>query len=354
MIRLASRTALGSAATLILATLPLAAQNPPAPTPPPPPSVRITGVGYLQYLYQVKDTANHQNEFDVTRAYINVLGSFGQVATRITADVFGSGTSLGYRLKYAFAAYTPKGSPVTYRFGLMTTPWVDWEEALWDYRMQGPVAVDRNGYMSSSDIGIGADGNFNQEQVDMQVMFLNGEGYGSAAAPGDKRKDVAGRLSLRVVGTDDGSRVGGLRITAYGQYGKPTGGGERSRLLGMVSYRSKLLTLAAEGGLTRDSSTATPTALAKGTVISGYGVLHFSGSQAALIARVDHVTPNSDAATTAPGYSNTRIIGGLSYQLTPNLRVLGDVDYLTYANGTPTAALEAKRAQALFQAQFTF
>lgn len=347
MIRLASRLTCGSAAALLLAT-PLAAQN------PPPLPVRVTGVSYLQYLYQVKDTANHQNEFDVTRAYINVLGSFGEVATRITADVFPSGSSLGYRLKYAFAAYTPSGSPLTYRFGLMTTPWIDWEEALWDYRMQGPVAVDRNGYMSSSDIGVGVDGNFSQELVDMQVIAMNGEGYGSAGSPGDKRKDVAGRLSLRLVKTDDGSRVGGLRITAYGQYGKPTGGGERTRLIGMLSYRSRLFTLAAEGGLTRDSSTAAPTALAKGTVISGYGVLHVTGSGAALMARVDHVTPNTDPATTTPGYSNTRFIAGASYQVSPNLRLLGDLDYLTYANGTPTAALEAKRAQALFQAQFTF
>ena len=349
MIRLASRLACGSAAALLLVTLPLAAQN------PPPPSVRITGVGYLQYLYQVKDTANHQNEFDVTRAYVNVLGGFGELATRITADVFGSGTSLGYRLKYAFAAYTPKGSPVTYRFGLMTTPWIDWEETLWDYRMQGPVTLDRNGYMSSSDIGVGADGNFNNELVDLQVLAFNGEGYGSAATPGDQRKDVAGRVSLRVLATDDASKVGGLRLSAYGQYGKPTGGGERIRLIGMVSYRSKMLTLAAEGGLTRDSSTATPTALRQGQVISGYGVLHFAG-KAAVIGRLDYVKPDKNAASTDPGYTNTRVIGGVSYQLTPNLRVLGDVDYLSYANGTPAApaGLDAKRAQALFQAQFTF
>lgn len=349
MIRLASRIALGSAAALALATMPLAAQNPPAS------NVRITGISFMQYVYQVKDTVNHQNEFDVTRAYINVLGSFGEVGTRITADVFNNGGSLGYRLKYAFATYRPKGSPLTYRMGLMTTPWIDWEEALWDYRMEGPMAVDRNGYLSSSDIGIGADGNFNHEQVDMQGMVYDGEGYGSAATPGDQRKDMAARVSVRVVNTDDMSRVGGLRLTAYGQYGKPTGGGTRTRLIGMVSYRSKLLTLAAEGALARDSSTAgTKDVLMKGQVISAYGVLHFTKSPAAIIARVDHVTPNTDAASTTPGYSNTRFIGGVSYQLAPNLRILGDVDWLTYANATPTPADEAKRAQAQFQAQFTF
>jgi hypothetical protein len=347
MHRLAYRTALGGAAALALAISPLSAQN-------APPPVRITGVSFLQYLYQLKDTTNHQNEFDVTRAYINVLGSFGEVSTRITADVFGSGTSLGYRLKYAFVAYTPKGSPLTYRFGLMTTPWIDWEEGLWDYRMQGPIAVDLNKYMTSSDIGVGVDGAWNHDQFNMQVIAMNGEGYGSAATPGDQRKDVAARFSVRLLNTDDMSSRGGLRLSAYGQYGKPTGGGERTRLLGMLSYRSKLLTLAGEGVMTRDSSTATPTPLLKGLVISGFGVLHFTGSPAALIGRVDFVKPNSDAASTTPGYSSTRIIGGVSYQLTPNLRLLGDVDWLTYKNGSPSAAAEAGRAQGLFQAQFTF
>jgi hypothetical protein len=347
MIRLASRTALGSAVALALATVPLAAQN-------PPPAVTVDGVGYLQYLYQVKDTANHQNEFDVTRAYVNVRGHFGAIETRITSDIFNSGGSAGFRLKYAYVNYTPKGSPVTYRFGLMTTPWIDWEEGLWDYRMQGSIAVDRNHYMTSSDIGVGVDGAWNHQQFNMQLIAMNGEGYGSAAAPGDQHKDVAGRFSVRLANSDDMGSRGGLRLSAYGQYGKPTGGGERMRLLGALSYRSKLVTLAGEGVLTRDSSTATPTPLMKGLVISGFGVLHFTNSPAAVIARVDFVKPNSDAVSTVPGYSNTRIIGGVSYQVTPNLRLLGDVDWLTYKNGSPSAGAEAGRAQALFQAQFTY
>jgi hypothetical protein len=346
MIRLASRTALGSAAALALATLPLSAQN--------PPSVTVDGVSYLQYLYQLKDTTSHQNEFDVTRAYVNVRGHYGPISTRITSDVFGSGSSLGFRLKYAYVNYTPKGSPITYRFGLMTTPWIDWEEGLWDYRMQGSIAVDRNHYMTSSDIGVGVDGAWNHDQFNTQLIAMNGEGYGSAASPGDQRKDVAGRFSVRLVNTDDMGSRGGLRLSAYGQYGKPTGGGERVRLLGMLSYRSKMLTLAGEGVMTRDSSTAGPTPLVKGVVISGFGVLHFQNSPAAVIARVDWVKPNTAAASTTPGFTNTRFIGGVSYQVTPQLRLLGDVDWLTYKNGSPSAAAEAGRAQGLFQAQFTY
>ena len=45
-------------------------------TPPPTPTVTVGGVVYAQYLYQVKDTANHLNAFDITRSYINVIGKW--------------------------------------------------------------------------------------------------------------------------------------------------------------------------------------------------------------------------------------------------------------------------------------
>src|SRR2546426_9284428 len=137
--------------------VPAAAQAPAAQAP----QVTVSGVAYLQYLYQLKDTAAHNNNFDVTRAYINVIGRFsGGVYTRITVDVnrppaVTTDNSLRYRLKYAYAAYTPQGSSLTYKLGQIHTPFIDWEEALWDYRMQGQMAMERGGYLSSSDFGLG-------------------------------------------------------------------------------------------------------------------------------------------------------------------------------------------------------
>jgi hypothetical protein len=339
---------LAALCALSMAALPAAAQAPASQAP----QVTVSGVSYLQYLYQIKDTANHNNAFDVTRAYINVVGRFsGGVYTRITADIqrVGAGdNSLRYRLKYAYAAYTPQGSSLTYKLGQIHTPFIDWEEALWDYRMQGTMAMDRGGYLSSSDFGFGVDGNWNADRINMQVGIYNGESY--SGGPGDQRKDLMGRVSVRVSETDDASRVGGLRVTAYGAYGKPTGGGIRSRLLGMVSYRTKQITLAGEYALTKDSSTAGPTPEVSGGVASVFGVYHFSNSKAAVLARVDLTDPNTDVGNNRL----TRVIGGASYQLTPNLRVLADLDLLSYQGGAPTPALEAVRSQALFQAQFTF
>ena len=92
------------------------------------------------------------------------------------------------------------------------------------------------------------------DKVNFQVTAVNGERYNGGT--GDQRKDIMGRVSVRVLDTDDSSRVGGLRVTGYGQYGKPNTGGARQRWLGMVSYRTKQITLAGEAALTRDSVTA--------------------------------------------------------------------------------------------------
>src|SRR5213592_3106573 len=59
----------------------------------PPPQVTVGGLVYTQYVYQLKDSVNHFNNFDITRAYLNVLGRFaGGVTARLTVDVQRFGT----------------------------------------------------------------------------------------------------------------------------------------------------------------------------------------------------------------------------------------------------------------------
>jgi len=325
---------LGVLSALSIVALPAAAQAPAAQAP----QVSVGGVVYTQYQYT--DAAVHTNTFDVTRAYVNVLGRFsGGITTRVTADIIPSGvTNQVVRLKHAFAAWTPSGSSLTYKLGMMQTPFVDFEETLWDYRMQGTIAVDRNGALTSSDIGFGVDGKWNNDQVNGQVAVVNGEGY--SGGTGDFHKDLEARVSVRVMTTNDASRVGGLRLTGYagvGKYGPAFAGNDRNRFLGQVSYRSQLLTLAGEY-VSRKDSTQT------GSIISAFGVYHLTNSKIAVIGRVDIVDPNTSVANN----KNTRIIGGVSYQLSPNVRLLADLDRQSFESGATATN------QALFQAQFVF
>ena len=320
------------------------------------PTVKVGGVVYAHYQYFLSDDVGNSNNFDIARAYLNLTGAFGHgVSGRITADIYRPGDgSLAYRLKYAYAAYTLGGSGLTFKLGQIHTPWVDFEETLWDFRMQGTIALDRNGYLTSSDFGAGIDGSWGKDAVTAQVGVYNGEGYNRT--PGDRRKDVAGRLSVRLVPTDDMSRTGGLRLSAFGHHGVPTGGGVRDRALGMLSYRSKLLTLAGEYAITRDrlDDPAPPAlpdpATRRGEVVTAFAVLRVPDTPVMLISRVDVVNPDVDA----PGDRRTRYIGGVAYQVSPNLRVLADIDHLSYEDGAPTPVLDAARTQALFQAALSF
>jgi hypothetical protein len=321
-----------AAALSAVAAMPAASQ-----TQAPAPQVSVTGVVYTQYQYTDAPVVA-KSTFDMTRAYVNVLGRFTNgISTRVTTDIIPSATTNQViRLKYAFAAWTPAGSSLTYKLGMIQTPFVDFEETLWDYRMQGTIAVDRNGAMTSADIGFGVDGRWNNEQVNGQIALVNGEGYSNGT--GDFRKDLEARVSVRVKPTNDASRVGGLRVTGYAGIGKVSASGaDRNRYLGMLSYRTQQITLAGEYVSRKDAAVT-------GSIVSAFGVYHLTNSKVAVIARVDLVDPDVDTANNKV----TRIIGGASYQLSPNVRLLADLDRQSFESGVTASN------QALFQAQFVF
>ncbi len=128
--------------------------HPPRPRAPRPAS---GGVGYVAYQFNVaKDTLtadssiHHINNFDITRAYINVNGALRRwrrdprdrptsspAAPPAACTPSGSSTPT--------SPGTPDSSHLTYKIGAIHTPWLDWEEALWDYRMQGQMAMERAG-----------------------------------------------------------------------------------------------------------------------------------------------------------------------------------------------------------------
>jgi len=306
------------------------------------PPVSLGGVVYAQWMYQDFPVGGVRvNSFDVKRAYVNLIGRFSSgVFTRVTVDLYnppaGTGdSSRTVRLKYAYFGYTPAGSGWTFKLGEIHTPWLDWEETLWDYRVQGPMALDRAGYLTASDFGAGIDYKLGADRVNGQFAVVNGEGY--SRGTGDYRKDAQLRLSARLMDTNDSSRVGGLRLTGYGQIGKVTGGGDRDRYLGMVSYRSKQITLAGEYASTKDLT-------AKGSVISGFAVYKFAASKIAVLGRFDVTDPN----TSLGNDKQTRIIGGVSYQVSPQLRLLADLDRVSFETGTTS------HSQALIQAQINF
>lgn len=311
-------------------------------------NVGVSGLVYAQYSYQLADSLNHANAFDVKRAYLTFTRSFtDKVSTRITADVYRDANgSLNYRLKYAYVAWSPAGGPISLRFGQVHTPLLDWEEGLWGYRVQGTMPLERYGYVTSSDLGLNAEGSWNKQQVNAQLTLVNGEGYHGGV--GDQHKDLGGRVSVRLTPSDDGGSRGGLRVTGFGQVGAYTGGGARYRFMGMLSYKSSKYTLAGEAARTTNGGPGGAPDV-HGSVYSIYGVVNVPDSKWSALARIDFADPNTDVGNDGL----TRFIGGVSYKLDPHVMLLANLDHATY-QGTPTPAQHAASSTLYFQTQFTF
>lgn len=313
----------------------------------------VDGLIYASYRYGlVTDTTftpeGRPNNFEIDRAYLSMRSrAAGGIATRVTIDVDtrrAAANQQTFRLKYAYADWTPEGSVFTYRLGMQNTPFIGYLEDLWGYRMQGTVPLDRYRYTSSSDLGFTVDMTSKTRTVTAHAGVFNGEGY--SAAPGDGYKDVAGRLSVRLMETDNESRFGGLRLTGYASLGRATGGGTRQRLVGLLSYQTRQVTLGAELAGTVDTTAADPET--KGRYTSLFATWHRDSAKVGFIARVDLFDPNTElspAAFDAAASKQTRVIAGVSYRLAPSVRLLLDVDYATTeGSAVPNTFLTANRS----------
>jgi len=135
-------------------------QTPAAPAEPQYPKISIGTLSYFQYAAELN--RDGFNAFDVTRGYINIAGDIAKnVKFRITPDVrrITDGSlagSLTFRLKFGFVEFDELTPRSWVRFGLHQTPWLDFEESINRYRVQGPMFAEREGIIpGSGDFGVG-------------------------------------------------------------------------------------------------------------------------------------------------------------------------------------------------------
>jgi hypothetical protein len=215
-------------------------QQPPPTAPNAPaaePQYPIIHVGILAYLqYDVE--AEHRdglNKFDVTRTYLNINAQVARnVRFRFTPDIrrINDGSvagSLVARVKYAFAQIdnvTPQG---WIRLGAHQTPWLDFEESIDRYRVQGAMFAEREGLIAgSSDFGVSCftplPGGFGE----VQGGVFNGEGYAQPEA--NKYKSTQVRVTVRPFPKVTVAK--GLRVSGF--YNAGWYAAERPRRLGIV------------------------------------------------------------------------------------------------------------------------
>jgi Phosphate-selective porin O and P len=307
------------------------------------PSVKIGGTIFADYTYQsnpnIVDATGNKTDltsFNIGRAYLNVTGNLNHLlAFRITPDIAretGGGSSLAgsytFRLKYAYGQlnlddWAPKGTWV--RFGQQQTPYVDFFESIYRYRFQGPVFVDKEGFMTSSDLGVSGHYNLPGNYGDIHAGYYNGEGYNHAET--NNQKALQARVTLRPL--PESAALKGLRLTLFADRDAYVSGAERNRLVPAVTYESKWVNGGIEYVKAKDqTSTAKPEANAKGwsaflnpKIGHGWEVL----------LRHDDLKPNESA-----GGRKRRDVAGVAYWI-PNLEKVSaalmlDAEAVNYRN----------------------
>lgn len=313
---------LSVAAALAFAT-PCAAQVAPAAGYVPPddtPAIRVGATLFLDYTVlqapKIKDTDGNQvtsNAFNVGRAYINVTGNISHlIAFRITPDIVresGTGSSLNgsytFRLKYAYAQFNlddwlnPGRTGAWTRLGMQQTPWVDFMETLYRYRFQGTVFEDREGFLSSSDIGASFHYNFPGNYGDVHAGLYNGETYTRPEV--NDQKGFLVRGSLRPLRQHPVFR--GLRLTGFVDKDAYVKNAERTRGIAAVTFEHKYLNASFDYLAASDQTTVTKSAIdARG--YSLWATPRATNGWEGLV-RFDHLEPN----TGLNGDKNRTLVG---------------------------------------------
>src|SRR5262245_3394679 len=267
---------------------PCAAQVTPAAGYTPPddtPAIRVGATIFTDYTVQanpkIKDSDGNEvtsNAFNVSRTYINITGNISHnIAFRITPDITRETESttaatsiagnLVFRLKYGFVQFhlddhlNPGRTGSWVRLGMQQTPWVDYIENIYRYRFQGTIFEEREGFLSSSDIGASFHYNFAHNYGEVHTGFYNGEFYTKPEANDQKSFQIRG--TLRPLPSHPVLR--GLRLNAFWNNDAYVKNGERDRSIFGLTYEHKYLNAGYDYLWTSDQSTTkNPTVDARG------------------------------------------------------------------------------------------
>ena len=243
---IAARARLAVLAALVVSS-PLLAQGPtstpgtggtqpaqPAQTqalPPATPGLNFSGVIFGSWNYQMLTTPNqlrnqNNNEFVVDRAYLTFRMPAGDhTSIRITTDVFRStdSTSNAYtiRAKYAFLQYESSkfsnGLVVAGKIGIIENVVIPYLENFWP-RYLSQAAIERSGYFSSADVGLGSIVTFPNKMGEIYATVVNGPGYTTRER--DRFKDFAIRLTYTpLMNKPAGSLLQTFSVSAWGYKG---------------------------------------------------------------------------------------------------------------------------------------
>jgi hypothetical protein len=349
------------------------------PTPPPqPPAASLpfdfSGIIYANYQYGGVKGNRSVNRFEVERAYLTFRATPGEhFSIRITTDLYQQRDTTrdqyyrgwAIRAKYAYVQYDfirgiGDELKANVRLGLLPTVIIEQEEQFWQ-RGLSQVAIEQNGFFSSSDAGAATTFTLPRKRGEFYASITNGSGYASRET--DRFKDYAARLTLTPLANTFGFWKGltispwyynGDRASDFarrrGTVAAVSSALRKDRAGVFIGLRDPRIVLGAElaqkwdvfesADTTRD---ITPTAVERtARVISLHTTIRpltFINSApnwpVAIVLRADHIKPNIDTDPYARNY-----IAGLQWEF--NRRTSFTFDYQNQVPKDGSTAVDNK------------
>ncbi|MGQ9745856.1 MAG: hypothetical protein ACUVQV_07760 [Dissulfurimicrobium sp.] len=336
----------------------------------------ISGLAYIDYSTGQKPLSGNKsknfNAFDLTRGYLTVQKTITPwLSGRITTDITRISTVAGdndngnweTRIKYLYAELRPNDlgylTNMQLEVGQGHNPWLDFEESINPYRVQGTMAIERAGVFNSADMGLSLRGNIAGKLADAKAVtgnshydgrygswhigVFNGGGYHAAEA--NNNKAIEGRLSIRPLP----DMIPGLQVSYFGTFGKGnkdgTAGYEPNYVvnMGMLSLENPLYILTAQYFQTTGNAAGTwtfkrtngsyDTLKTEGYSFFGRVRLPFITEKLVAFGRYDHFDQDKDNKITNNGAYDL-YIAGLSYDIYKKNMVLVDFEFTNYDNDT--------------------
>ena len=334
--------------------------------------IKFGVLAYIDYSAGQMPLADnsHQNynQLSLTRGYFRFTKDFtpwlgGHLTTDISQEVKDTKESLAgsyiLRLKYYYMYLKPKDlGPFTNlksEIGMGHIPWLDFEESINPYRLQGTMAIERAGTFASADLGVSLMGNLGGKLEDAAKKTGNGNydgkygswhlgvynGGGYAATENNQNKVVEGRLSLRPLP----SAAPGLQLSYFGLAGQGNAIVRKGDMhkyspnyavhLGMLSFEHPKVTATAQYFATQGNAKGTwLTSNHSALATDGYsGFLRVSApgtkNRLSVMGRYDHFNADkNDEYSNEASYSMW--LAGMSYDLYKGNLILVDYEKTDY------------------------
>ncbi|HNF99270.1 MAG TPA: hypothetical protein PK493_18375 [Pseudomonadota bacterium] len=311
--------------------------------------LRLGIVGDLFATYRLVDRQDQVfHEFELSRIQLSGWASYEELAgVNITVDTVRSSSNRSYqgvdgdailpRLKWAFAEATPWKHYVALRAGIVPDLLLQYAEASWGYRVQGPTGLERDALYTPGDLGASVEVALPWQLGAAAIQVGNGEGI--SLREQNNGKNLTGVLRLAPLRSQAPDLLIHL-LFRDGSIGAGTAADRRGSV--GITYASPKLGAGAVGTLALGYRGI-------GDRFAGHLSTWLRGELPAcfgLLGRIDALWPDVSSRQDV----QLRVIGGVSYSLPSLVRLIasyeGTVPFGGLAGQVPSITEHAMLIQA--------